>query len=88
MSKQTNNDRILTLEVKRDMAATRLEVAAKHYRLNAGSLFADIFEMEMDDAFEALTVAGQDLREARDGYRFTHPRACSNPDHANSICSH
>ena len=86
MSKQTN--RIDSLLLARDNAAYALEVAAKRFRTGARGPLADILEDEMDDAFTALTVAGQDLREARDGYRFTHPRACSNPDHANSICSH
>ena len=86
MSKQTN--RIDSLLLARDNAAYALEVAAKRFRTGARGPLADILEDEMDDAFEALTIAGQDLREARDGYRFTHPRACSNPDHANSICSH
>jgi hypothetical protein len=86
MSNQPNQPKIDSLTAKRDDAALALSVAAKRFRDNASGPMADIYEMDMDAAFEALTVAGQDLREARDGYRLTHPRGCGHPGHAHCIC--
>jgi hypothetical protein len=86
MSKKPNQSRIDVLTTKRDQAAKRLEVCAKRFRSNASGPMADICEDEMDEAFEALTLAGQDLRQERDGYRYTHPRGCGHPSHVNCIC--
>ena len=86
MSNQDNQPLIDSLTVARDDAAKALEVAAKRFRANASGPMADIYEDDMDLAFEALTVAGRDLREVRDGYRVSHPRGCGHPGHANCIC--
>jgi hypothetical protein len=86
MSKKPNQSRIDTLTTKRDQAAKRLEVCAKRFRSNASGPMSDIYEDDMDLAFEALTLAGQDLRQERDGYRYTHPRGCGHPNHVNCIC--
>lgn len=89
MSKQTNADQIDSLTLARDNAAYALEVAAKRYRVGARGPMADILSDEMEEAFEALTVAGQNLREARDGYRFTHPRGACGAQHVHSeACDH
>ena len=86
MLNDTKQSRIDTLTIARDEAAKTLKIAAKRFRANADGPMADMYELEMDQAFDALTVAGQDLREARDGYRYTHPRGCGHPGHANCIC--
>jgi hypothetical protein len=89
MSNQANTDRISTLTAKRDDAAKALEVAAKRFRAGAKGPLADVLEMAMEDAFEDLTQAGQDLREARDGYRLTHTRGACGGDHVhNERCAH
>ena len=89
MSNQTNQDRIASLTIARDNAAYALEVAAKRYRSGARGPMADILSDDVEVAFEALTVAGQDLREARDGYRLTHTRGACGGDHVhNERCAH
>lgn len=89
MSNQPNTDRISLLVLARDNAAYALEVAAKKFRSGARGPLADILEDDMEIAFEALTQAGQDLREERDGYRYTHQRGACGGDHVhNELCSH
>jgi hypothetical protein len=88
MSKKPNQAKVDSLTAKRDNAAKRLEAAAKRFRANASGPMADLCEDDMDAAFEALDLAGRNLRQERDGYRNTHPRACADPTHMNSICSH
>ena len=88
MSNRTNQARIDSLTAKRDAAAKHLEECAKRFRKNASGPMADIYEQDMEEAFEALDLAGRDLREERDGYRNTHPRGCTDPRHANSSCGH
>jgi len=82
-------DLVSTLTLARDDAAKALENAAKRFRAGAKGPLSDVLEMAMEDAFEDLTQAGQDLREARDGYRLTHTRGACGGDHVhNERCSH
>jgi len=79
MSNQKDTDLIETLTAVRDSAATLLAESAKRFRDNASGPLADLYELEMDAAFDALDVAGRDLREAEYGYRNTYP-------HPNARC--
>jgi hypothetical protein len=62
-------------------AAKALEAAAKRVREHgAGPLadiyamdLADIYAMDLDEAFACFELACDDLRETRDGYRYTYP---------------
>jgi len=84
MSNQPNQSQIDTLTAIRDAAADLLAETAKRYRDNASGPLADVYELEMDAAFEALDLAGRNLREVRDGYRNTypHPNARCHQHHA------
>ena len=58
---------------KYESAVEALEKACKTYRKHASGPMAEIYSQRMDDAFEALERAADDLREIRDGYRHTYP---------------
>ena len=90
MSNQANQAQIDSLTAIRDSAATLLADTAKRFRDNASGPMADIYEMQMDEAFEALDLAGRNLREARDGYRNTypHPNARCHQNHATPGACH
>lgn len=86
---ETNTDLIDSLTAKRDEAAEALKEASARFRKGAKGPMSDILEDDLEIAFEALTVAGQNLREARDGYRFTHPRGACGAKHVHSeACDH
>jgi hypothetical protein len=57
----------------RDNAARKLEAACKRVRENTCAAFDDLYSDEMDRAFADFEVACDDLRETRDGYRYTYP---------------
>jgi hypothetical protein len=54
-------------------AARALEVAAKRCREHGAGPLADLYSDDLDVAFAAFEVACDDLREVRDGYRYTYP---------------
>lgn len=57
----------------RDTAARNLEAACKRVRENKCAALDDLYTSQMDDAFAAFELACDDLRETRDGYRYTYP---------------
>lgn len=68
---------------KYEQAAADLQKACKRYRKNAHSALAGIYAEEMDEAFKALEKASDDLREVRDGYRYTYPHPAALAPHGN-----
>jgi hypothetical protein len=54
-------------------AAARLEECARRVREHGVGPLADLYSMDLDDAFAAFELACDDLRETRDGYRYTYP---------------
>lgn len=62
-------------------AAARLEAAAKRVREHGTGPMADVYAMDLDDAFAAFELACDDLRETRDGYRFTYPHPVAMAPH-------
>lgn len=63
---------LLATEAHRKAAAT-LESAAKRCREHGAGPLADLYSDDLDTAFAAFEVACDDLREIRDGYRYTYP---------------
>jgi hypothetical protein len=57
----------------RDTAARNLEAACKRVRENTCAAMDDLYSDAMDQAFAAFETACDDLRETRDGYRYTYP---------------
>jgi hypothetical protein len=57
----------------RDKAAKHLEACAKRVREHGAGPLADLYSDDLDSAFAAFEVACDDLREVRDGYRYTYP---------------
>lgn len=62
-------------------AVEALEKACKAYRKNAKGPMAEFYSIRMDEAFAALETAADDLREIRDGYRFTYPHPAALAPH-------
>lgn len=54
-------------------AAKHLEDCAKRVREHGNGPLDAIYDEDLERAFEAFTVACDDLRETRDGYRYTFP---------------
>lgn len=54
-------------------AALHLEQCAKRVREHGNGPLEAIYSDDLDRSFEAFTVACDDLRETRDGYRYTFP---------------
>lgn len=65
----------------RDVAAANLEAAAKRVREHGDGPLADLYAMDLDAAFEAFGLACDDLRETRDGYRYTYPHPAALAPH-------
>lgn len=75
--------KVAALTAIRDEAARKLEVCARRLKnevLRNGPM-QDIYQMDMDQAFDALDVAQDDLREVRDGYRHTYPHPAALAPH-------
>ena len=71
-----NNDtetRLATLTDARDAALAALQDAAGRVKSHGNGPLADLYELQLDDAFAAYEKAEDDLREVRDGYRNTYP---------------
>lgn len=64
-----------------ETAARNLEVAAKRCRDSVGGPLEDLYTLEMDEAFERFNLAADDLRETRDGYRYTYPHPAALAPH-------
>lgn len=64
-------------------AAKNLEGAARRVREHGAGPLAEIYEMEMEHAFECFELACDDLRETRDGYRHTYPHPVAMQRHGN-----
>jgi len=62
-------------------AAAHLEACAKRVREHGAGPLADIYSDDLDRAFEAFELACDDLRETRDGYRFTFPHPVAMAPH-------
>jgi len=74
---------VARLTAVRDDAARKLEVCARRLKneaLRNGPL-VDLYQMDLDQAFDALDVAQDDLREVRDGYRHTYPHPAALAPH-------
>ena len=83
MLNNKNNESIETLPAvtaaikAHSLAAKSLEEAARRVKLNPVGHMAEIYSIQLDQAMEAFEVACDDLREIRDGYRYTVPHAAS-----------
>ena len=55
------------------VAAANLEAAAKRVKEHGNGPLADLYSDDLDRAFECFELACDDLRETRDGYRYTYP---------------
>jgi hypothetical protein len=62
-------------------AAAALEAAAKRCREHGAGPLADLYSDDLDTAFAAFEVACDDLREVRDGYRYTYPHPAALASH-------
>lgn len=62
-------------------AVEQLEKSCKAYRKHANGPMAEFYSIRMDEAFAALEVAADDLREIRDGYRHTYPHPAAQAPH-------
>ena len=62
-------------------AAKNLEVAARRVREHGAGPLADLYAMDLDDAFARFELACDDLRETRDGYRYTYPHPAALAPH-------
>lgn len=82
---KTDTAAVSALEIaraKRDAALEAMQECAKRVRKTPdGHPLAEIYEMQLDQAFEEYGIAEDDLREIRDGYRHTypHPAASKHP---------
>jgi hypothetical protein len=77
-----HNDSLVKMASERyEQAAADLEKACKAYRKHANSAMADFYSIRMDEAFTALEIAADDLREIRDGYRYTYPHPAALAKH-------
>ena len=69
-----NNDALVKLATEaRDNAARKLEECARRVREHGNGPLSDLYSDDLDNAFAAFEVACDDLRETRDGYRYTYP---------------
>jgi len=77
-----HNDSLVKMASERyEQAAADLEKACKAYRKHASGPMADFYDLRMEEAFTALEIAADDLREIRDGYRHTYPHPVAMAPH-------
>jgi len=65
------------------VAAANLEAAAKRCREHGAGPLADLYSDDLDTAFACFELACDDLRETRDGYRYTYPHPVALAPHGN-----
>lgn len=62
-------------------AVENVKVAAKRLRESLGGPMESINEMLLDEAMAAEEQAADDMREIRDGYRYTYPHPAALAPH-------
>lgn len=62
-------------------AAAHLEAMCKRVRENTCAALDEIYEEDMWEAMRLFELACDDLRETRDGYRFTYPHPAALAPH-------
>lgn len=71
-----NNDALVKLALEAyEAACVKMRACAERLRvetLRNGPL-VDLYEMDFETAWSAHETAADDLRETRDGYRYTYP---------------
>jgi len=76
MLNNTNNAALVAVALNTyEAACAKLADCAKRLRIEArrNGPLEDLYQMDLDAAMEAHEVAADDLREVRDGYRYTYP---------------
>jgi hypothetical protein len=78
----TSSSALISLAViAHGAAARKLEDCARRVREHGNGPLADIYGDDLDAAFAAFEVACDDLREVRDGYRYTYPHPAAAAPH-------
>jgi hypothetical protein len=82
LNTHVTSDALISIAVEAHAkAAAHLEACAKRVREHGAGPLADIYADDLDRAFEAFELACDDLRETRDGYRFTYPHPAALAPH-------
>jgi hypothetical protein len=82
LNTHVTSDALISIAVEAHAkAAAHLEACAKRVREHGAGPLADLYSDDLDRAFEAFELACDDLRETRDGYRFTFPHPAALAPH-------